>query len=255
MTESSLPHPSAAPQTDLASRPVNECWRTIGVTGDRSCRELEIYVHCRNCPVMAEAARAFFDREAPEGYLESWSGILEEPGASAEPSPLGVLVFRLGKEWLALPTMVLVEVTTERTCHTVPHRTTGLLNGLVNIRGQLQLCVSAHRLLGLDPAESADGPIRPDAEPSSLPGNDASTRRLLVVERLGRAGQDRWVFGVDQVAGVHRVELPTLRAVPATVSQSGARFCHALFDWQGLVVGMLDESRFFDGLHEQIQRG
>jgi hypothetical protein len=27
---------------------------------------------------MADAARAFFDRLAPIGYLESWSGILEE---------------------------------------------------------------------------------------------------------------------------------------------------------------------------------
>ena len=38
--------------------PVPECWRVIGVTGDRSCPELERFIHCRNCPVLAEAARA-----------------------------------------------------------------------------------------------------------------------------------------------------------------------------------------------------
>ena len=33
----------------------------------------ETHVHCRNCPVFAAAARAFFDRPAPEGYLAEWT--------------------------------------------------------------------------------------------------------------------------------------------------------------------------------------
>ena len=74
-------------------------------------------------------------------------------------------------------------------------------------------------------------------------------------EVLGRNrhGADRWVFSVEQVAGVIRVGQATLRAVPATVSQSGARFCQALFDWQGVIVGILDETRFLDGLNDQVR--
>ncbi len=49
------------------------CWNRIGVSGDRSCPELPSFVHCRNCPVFAAAARAFFDRPAPEGYLAEWA--------------------------------------------------------------------------------------------------------------------------------------------------------------------------------------
>lgn len=226
-----------------------ECWRRIGVTGDRSCRELETYIHCRNCPVMAEAARAFFDRVAPSGYLESWSGILEERGVRRDLEVVSVLVFRLADEWLALPTTALVEVTNERRCHRVPHRTGGVLEGLVNIRGQLQVCVSAQRLLGIE--TSAAGPKAGASDP--IRSDDPEHRRLLVVERQGRHGPDRWVFPVDQVAGVVRVAQATLRAVPATVSQSGARFCQALFDWQGTIVGILDETRFLDGLNDQIR--
>jgi chemotaxis-related protein WspD len=203
---------------------------------------------------MAEAARAFFDREAPEGYLESWSGILEEPGTTDNSHPLSVLVFRLGREWLALSTLVLVEVTTPRTCHRIPHRVGGLLEGVLNIRGQLQLCISAHRLLGIDPT-TADEAVRTDGVPTAERLPQADLRRLLVVERAGRSGLDRWVFSTDQVAGVQRVERTAMRAVPATVSQSGARFCHALFDWQGVVVAILDDSRFFDGLDDQLPRG
>lgn len=247
------PHPALSP-TD-ASSPIpspdhrDECWRHIGVTGDRTCRELETYIHCRNCPVMAEAARAFFDRLAPTGYLESWSGILEERGTTTDPEVVSVLVFRLADEWLALPAGVLVEVTKERRCHRVPHRTDGVLEGLVNIRGQLQLCVSASRLLGI----GTEGD-RGDSPPADPIRTDApELRRLLVVERQGRHGPDRWVFPVDQVAGVVRVGRAMLRAVPATVSQSGARFCQALFDWHGVVVGILDESRFLDALHDRIR--
>ena len=249
------PAPRSLEQIDAQLPPVaapadrEECWRRIGVTGDRSCRELETYIHCRNCPVMADAARAFFDRLAPIGYLESWSGILEERGARRDQEVVSVLVFRLADEWLALPTTALVEVTKVRRCHRVPHRTGGVLEGLVNIRGQLQLCVSAQRLLGIEQAA---------AEPRAATGDlirvdDPELRRLLVVERQGRHGPDRWVFPVEQVAGVIRVGQATLRAVPATVSQSGARFCQALFDWQGVIVGILDETRFLDGFNDQVR--
>jgi chemotaxis-related protein WspD len=240
----------SAPQPSMPGQEHrDECWRHIGVTGDRSCKELQTYIHCRNCPVMAEAAWAFFDRSAPIGYLESWSGILEERGSQPDPEVVSVLVFRLANEWLALPTTALVEVTKERRCHRVPHRTGGVLEGLVNIRGQLQLCASAQRLLGIEEAT---------AEPKAATGDlirvdDPELRRLLVVERQGRHGTDRWVFPVEQVAGVFRVGQSTLRAVPATVSQSGARFCQALFDWQGVIVGILDETRFLDGLNDQVR--
>lgn len=224
--------------------PMEECWRRIGVAGDRSCPELETFIHCRNCPVMAEAARTFFDREAPEGYLEAWSRILEEPEEAIDPDSTSVLVFRLDREWLALPATALVEVTTLRPLHRVPHRTGGVLEGLVNIRGQLQLCVSLHGLLGLEG--------RPTLMPSPAADAALTTARLLVIERFGEQGTERWVFGVDEVAGVHRAIKSALRAVPSTVSQSGTRHCQALFDWQGRAVGLLDEARVFDGLCGEV---
>jgi chemotaxis-related protein WspD len=223
--------------------PLEECWRRIGVSGDRSCPELETYVHCRNCPVLAEAARTFFDREPPEGYLEEWSRILAEPEVVADPDALSVLIFRLGPEWLALPTTTLVEITTVRPLHRVPHRTAGVLEGLVNIRGQLQLCVSLPALLGLEQRQ-------PGVEPAAAGPCDA---RLLVVDR-GDAPGGRWVCRVDEVGGVQRVVRSTLRAVPSTVSHANSRFCQALFEWQERTVGLLDEGRVCAGLDERIAR-
>ena len=225
--------------------PMPECWRKIGVAGDRSCPELEAVIHCRNCPVLADAARTFFDRGAPPGYLDEWRAILEEPAEEVAADTTSVLVFRLDAEWLALPTAVLVEVTPVRTVHRLPHRGTGVLAGLVNIRGQLQLCASLHGLVGL-----AGGPA-----PVPTAADDAggrSTARLLVVERPGGDATDSWVLGVDEVAGVHRVTRGMLRAVPSTVGHADGRLSSALFEWQERTVALLDESRVFEALRERV---
>ena len=223
-------------QPPQVEAPMPGCWRIVGVAGDRSCPELETFIHCRNCPVLAEAARSFFDREAPAGYLEDWRAILEEPAATIDATTTSVLVFRLDREWFALPARALVEVTTVRPLHRIPHRTAGGLAGLVNIRGQLQLCASLHALLGL--------PGGPGAAASS----DTQAARMLVVERTAERGIERWVLGADEVAGVHRLPRTAVRAVPSTVSQAQARCSTALFDWQDRTVGLLDEARLFEGL-------
>ena len=80
------------PQAVVA--PMPDCWRVIGVGGDRSCPELEQFIHCRNCPVLADAARTFFDRAAPAGYLESWHDILAEPAQAADTEATSLLVER-----------------------------------------------------------------------------------------------------------------------------------------------------------------
>jgi chemotaxis-related protein WspD len=224
--------------------PMPECWRIIGVAGDRSCPELQAFVHCRNCPVLAEAARTFFDRVAPEGYLESWRVILEEPAEATEAADTSVLVFRVDREWLALPTAALVEVTPTRAVHTVPHRSGAALAGLVNIRGQLQLCMSLHKVLGL--------PGGPRADDGSDGTAEAGTPRLIVMERETPHGAERWVVGVDEVAGVHRVGTTDLRPVPSTVSQAAARCSSALFAWQERTVALLDEVRLFETLNGTV---
>src|SRR5436190_12570637 len=125
---------------------VDDCWNRIGVRGDRSCPELARVVHCHNCHVFAAAGRRFLDAPSPEGYLDEWTTRLADPIEPAGADVHGVLIFRLGDEWLALPVEVLVEVTTPRPVHRVPHRG-GLLAGLVNIRGELHLCARVDQVL------------------------------------------------------------------------------------------------------------
>jgi chemotaxis-related protein WspD len=226
--------------------PMAECWRIVGVSGDRTCPELARFIHCRNCPVLAEAARTFFDRPAPPGYLEAWQIALEAHDERPDADARSLLVFRLDQEWFALPSAVLVEVTSVRRVHAVPHRTGTPLAGMVNIRGRLELCMSLHAILGVP-----GGPRLPtEDEP---PAHDQKgVPRLLVLERSSAKSNSRWVVGVDDVAGVQRVAASALRRIPATVSQSATRCATALFDDDAKTVAVLDESRLFDALERAV---
>jgi len=236
------------PGDQRTDRPVGggggDCWNRIGVSGDRSCPELNSVIHCRNCPVFAAAARTFFDRPAPEGYLADWTRWLagsdgltpcgEEKGVGQDDSdePLaqregvGVLIFRLGGEWLAFRTRAVAEVTTARPVHRVPHRSNRMFIGLVNLQGQAQLCVSLHGLLGVD-------------APASLP-------RLVVLRDRDRA--ETWAFGADEVLGVQRVPRGQWRSVPSTLINPAVGFSQAVLSWNGRSIGLLDEQRVFAAL-------
>jgi chemotaxis-related protein WspD len=210
---------------------VDDCWNRIGVNGDRTCPELEKHVHCRNCPTFARAARAFFDRRAPEGYLAEWSDLLGRPAEQGSIHDAALLVFRLGGEWLALALSVVSEVTMLRPVHRVPHRTNRVFSGLVSLRGQLQLCVSLHGLLDVDSPD-------PGLEPSAHP-------RLVVI----RKDSETWAFPVEEVAGVHRVAVDRLQKVPSTLANPAGSFSRAVFAWgEGRSVDVLDEPRIFAAL-------
>jgi len=223
-----------------------DCWHRIGVTGDRSCPELERYVHCRNCPVFTSAARDFFDRPAPSGYLAEWSSWLAEvdaesrgargeageedddEGTVARREGTSVLIIRLGEESLAFRTRAVGEVTTPRPVHRVPHRSGRLLAGLVHLQGRAQLCVSLHGLLGIEPT--------------------GAPRRLVVLRDRRRS--ESWAFGADEVSGIRRVPRDQWKPVPSTLANPAVGFSESVFAWEGRAVGLLDERRVFDGLRE-----
>ena len=83
---------------------------------------------------------------------------------------MAVLLFRLQAEWLALPAQVFQEVAERRPVHSLPHRRQGIVLGLVNVRGELLLCVSLARLL------RRNDPSQPEAR-------QAAYDRLLVANK------------------------------------------------------------------------
>ncbi|MGE3821878.1 MAG: chemotaxis protein CheW [Isosphaeraceae bacterium] len=211
-----------------------DCWSVIGVRGDRSCPELVQHVHCRNCPVHTQAARAFFDRRAPDGYLAEWTRSLAAPVVPHEDVHQSLLLARLADEWIGLRTRVVVEVTRTRPVHRIPHRSNETLVGLVNLRGQLQILVALDRLLEVSRDREGDS-SRVEEDPRA---------RLVVIRREN----ETWAFTAREVAGVHRFPRVALNPVPSTLANPLNSFSHAVIAWNERSVGFLDDQRLFQAL-------
>ena len=208
------------------------CWNRIGVRGDRSCPELATVTHCHNCSIFATAGRRFLDAPSPPDYLDEWTARLAVPDEAAIGEQFSVLVFRLGDEWLAIPVGTLVEVTRPRTPHRVPHRT-GLIAGIVNIRGELHLCIRLDLLLGVTAggSSSKDNP------------------RLIVIRRE----MEGWVFAADEVDQVHRTTRESMSTAAPTLSRAGAKLTSGVISLGTRSVGLLDETRLFRTIRERVR--
>ncbi len=227
--------PAVVPSTaDPVAKP-DDCWNRIGVYGDRLCVELIHHVHCRNCPVYSAAAASILDRPLPPDYRQDWSGHFALEKKRTAPGTLSVVIFRIRDEWLALPTGNFQEVVEERRVHSLPHRRDGVVLGIINVRGELLVCVSLGRLLGI-PAEDGRG------------SSNSLSRRLAVAEWQGSLV----TFPVSEVHGVHRFNPEQLRPAPATVAKASPNFTRGLLPWEDRLVGFLDEDAVFSTLNRNL---
>lgn len=212
------------------------CWSEIGVWGDGSCEELVKCLHCQNCEVFQLAGRQLLDREIDEDYKDRWTEVIGKEKEIRDWS-LSLTVFRIAGEWFALPTRVLQEISEPQDVRSVPHRRDGELQGLVNIRGELILCISMTDLLSLDSEMSADS-VSPVVWP-----------RLVVVGRTS----ERWAFPVDEIWGMWWIDPRDLEVVPVTVGQDTQSFTRGIFWWRRRKIGLLDEELLFRAIRGRFE--
>ncbi len=174
------------------------------------CEKLAEVVHCRNCTVFSRAGRGVFERRPPAEYMSQWRKALAKPQRKKEQGRQGVMVFRLADEWYALPVNRLREISTLRPVHRIPHSTSNVVSGIVNISGEVRLCYSLASLLGVDEHYS---------EP------DSSYPRMLVIELDG----ELFVFPVNAVSGLEYYAESMLTPAPATVAGERREFLLGMF--------------------------
>lgn len=219
--------------TKLTGMKDQDCWNVIGVRGDHSCKELAKYDHCHNCHVFSTAGRRFLDNASPRDYLDEWTERLAVPIVEAGKDLENVLIFRIRDEWLALPVSSIVEVTLPRPFHRVPHRG-GILDGLINIRGELHLLVRVDEVIGLTP-----------------PGEEQPMTRKTRLIVAGKS-PDFWAFVVNEVDRVRRYPAEEVMTVPTTVARSTGRFSKGVLIGDGRMTGLLDEAKLFEALRARL---
>ncbi|WP_193453000.1 chemotaxis protein CheW [Pseudomonas nitroreducens] len=210
--------------SDLPS--VDDCWNRIGVRGDRSCPKLAEHIHCRNCPVHA-AAISLLDRYA----LGSEGAEL----APVEPTEVAIeegrphLIFRLGEEWLGLPTRALAEVAPSCVVHSLPHQRSPALLGVANVRGTLVACISLGELLGLDNRTAT----RDDAR---------VVPRMLILAAVGGP----IISPVDEVEGIHELDEGAIVEASSQNHAATDRFTRGVMLWRSRSIRLLDQEALLD---------
>lgn len=215
---------------------VDDCWNRIGIRGDKSCPLLVQHVHCRNCGVYASAARHLLDRFAPQDPVVNEDAVQVVQEAATQGQMLTILVFRLEREWLALPTGALDEVTSVRAIHRLPHRLDEAVLGVANVRGSLTVCLSLTRLLGLEAVSTNELRERTGAP------------RMLLIGGVGRSV----VLPVDEVDGIHSVRVEAIGALPATVEGSTLKYSRGVVRCGTRSVGVLDDTLLMQALERSL---
>ena len=207
---------------------LDHCWRRIGVYGgDQSCPMLVESLHCRNCVIFSDAARTLFDRESEADATEEW-----QRTGSAQESLRPALVFRLGEQWLGMPPLLVAEVAARQPIRRLAHRTTGRLDGVVNVRGELCLCVSLGELLGLGERSDSGG----------------TARMILVCDDTTRV----LAFRCEEVLGLQHFPDATMQPAPDTLPEPLRHCVEGLFPMKAGHVAMLDGKAVLDLLQQAL---
>jgi chemotaxis-related protein WspD len=237
----------------IALHAIDDCWNRIGVRGDLSCPKLAEHVHCRNCPVHDAAAARVLDRVEARAADDTPPARSASSRNEAEHADsVSCLVFRIGAEWLGLPTAIFRQVAQLRPIHSLPHRRHRAVLGIVNVRGRLIVCASLARLFGIE-----ERAVNDVSHSRTLDARELG--RLLVIQRAqGRrdhANGDHEgpiAFPVDAVDGVHRFTSAQLQPVPATLAQRVASHAHAVAAFKDATVGLLDADRLIDSMNRSL---
>ncbi len=210
-----------------------DCWNRIGVTGDRSCRELDTHVHCRNCPAYAQAAQRTLQIPVEASYREAWAEHLRQPNLLPPAGDASALLFRIGCQWLAMPAAMVESVAPLAAVHRLPHRDKPGLLGVVNIGGRLAPAIALGALLGIDSAGTPDTDGR-----HVFP-------RLLV---LG-VGAHSCALPVTELHGIVRYASARL----AAPHQAYAAQLDGVFTHDGIEAGLLNRAMLSKRLEELLR--
>ncbi len=211
-----------------------KCWKEIGVWGLSTCEKLDKYIHCRHCPEYSKAGRQLLNRPIEKKSISEWTKQFSKEKTETQDITLSVVIFRIENEWLAIRTEYFQEIQEWRQSHSIPFRTNRVFKGIVNINGELLLCISASELIGV--------------------GNkgvnivDLAKKRLIILKNENL----RYVIEADEFIGVISISQEELQKTPSTISKSPKSLSVRLFNFKNLQIGLLDQDKLFNTIEEEL---
>ena len=165
-----------------------------------------------------DAALELLNRESPQDYVAEWTAHIASTTNAKDSGTQSAVIFRIDREWLAIATDFVQEVIENYTIRTLPGQRDRIVRGLINVRGELLVCVALDAVLRMN-----------TTSPRS------SEDRIIVFAR------DRFAVQVSEVLGVHRFHPNDVRPAPATLRKaSSGSYTVGILRFEGKTVACLD---------------
>jgi len=217
---------------------IDDCWNKIGIWGNikPKCPKLEAFVHCRNCNVFSASGRKILDRPLPDSYQQDWANEYSKEKKQSLATPDSALLFRIGDEWIAIPTQYIKEITTLGVIHKIPHREGRFIKGLVTVRGELKICISLGAILNLNP----------EIKKFKHQSRNIQYQRLVLIALDNK----EFVFPVSEVQGLIRYNKQLLSSVPATLDKTQSTFTDGVLESGERRIACLEPTHLFDAMEK-----
>lgn len=177
-------------------------------------------------------------RSPKKEYIDEWVKFLEvKKETDLLDKTSGYMIFRLNDEYFAINSMIINQVTSLRSVHSIPHLKGREIKGTVNINGQLKLMICMHAILGLDHEDSHSSQIK------------SKTASLIVIENEHQV----WCFAVSELFGIHHFTPGSMENIPVTLTKSSSNYLKNVVTWKEKTVGLLDEELLFFSLRRNLK--
>lgn len=216
---------------------INDCWNKIGIRAGNKCEQLREYLHCRNCPSYSDAARDIMRRPVSGQYRVEWAAHFALADDDSRATNESAVVFRIGHEWLALPTRVFVTIAEATSAHRLPHRNDRGLLGVVNVSGKLYPCMALSELMSIDVTQ-----------PYVQSGRHAYPRLIVV-----QTGRQAVAFPVHDVHGIVHYRSDEVLVPPSTVARNLAHYLAGVLGIGDKQAGYLDAKLLGNSIAEILR--
>lgn len=214
-----------------------KCWENIGSAGTGICELLDEYNHCKNCPIYAQGGRRLFEREVSHDMISEWTSIISSPKEIEASNKISIVIFRIADEFIGINTNIFQEAIVDKVVHYVPFRTNHYFHGLINVNGELLMCVSLASFFNLATVNYE---------------NNSSRNKLFKNLLIIKDKYLRFAFPVDEFFGVFSVSKDIFKSPPLMITKADFSSSDSIIEIKNKKIAIINEKKLFSIIDKKL---